>query len=143
MFLLRNDYDRSIDFYREIVERFPQGKLAPYAHWKVAWLNLRQGRADVARKGFEEQIAIYPASQQVPAAVYWRARLAEEEQNPPKARVYYQKLSQRFRNYYYAELARERLAELKHARRAGRRSRAGKNSAHPTDLGVHAGRAPG
>ncbi len=115
VFLLRDDYDRSIDFYREIVERFPQGKLAAYAHWKVAWLNLRQGRADVARKGFEEQIAIYPASQQVPAAVYWRARLAEEEQNSPKARVYYQKLSQRFRNYYYAELARERLAEMKHA----------------------------
>lgn len=115
MFLLRNDCDRAIDFYREIVERFPQGKLAPYAHWKVAWLSLRQGRADDARKGFEEQIALYPASQQVPAAVYWRARLAEEEQNPPKARGYYQKLSQRFRNYYYAELARERLRDLKHA----------------------------
>jgi soluble lytic murein transglycosylase len=113
MFLLRNDYDRAIDFYREIVERFPQGKLASYAHWKVAWLSLRQGRADVARKGFEEQIAMYPASQQVPAAVYWRARLAEEEQNPPKARVYYQKLSQRFRNYYYADLARQRLEDLK------------------------------
>jgi soluble lytic murein transglycosylase len=113
MFLLRNDYDRSIDFYREIVERFPQGKLAPYAHWKVAWLNLRQGRADVARKGFEDQIVMFPGSQQVPAAVYWRARLAEEEQNPPKARVYYQKLSQRFRNYYYAELARQRLNDLK------------------------------
>ncbi len=115
MFLLRNDYDRAIDFYREIGERFPQGKLAPYAHWKVAWLNLRQGRADAARKGFEEQIALYPGSQQVPAAVYWRARLAEEEQNPPKARVYYQKLSQRFRNYYYADLARVRLLDLKQA----------------------------
>jgi soluble lytic murein transglycosylase len=115
MFLLRNDYDRSIDFYREMVERFPQGKLAPYAHWKVAWLNLRQGRADAARRGFEEQIALYPGSQQVPAAVYWRARLAEEEQDSPKARVYYQKLSQRFRNYYYAELARQRLQDLKRA----------------------------
>ncbi len=114
MFLLRNDYDRAIDCYREIVERFPQGKQASYAHWKVAWLNLRQGRADAARKGFEEQIALYPTSPQVPAAVYWRARLAEEEQNSPKARVFYQKLSQRFRNYYYAELARERLQDLKH-----------------------------
>ncbi len=114
MFLLHNDYDRAIDFYREIVERFPQGRFAAYAHWKVAWLNLRQGRSAQARKGFEEQIALYPQSQQVPAAVYWRARLAEEEQNSPKARTYYQKLSQRFRNYYYAELARERLQDLKH-----------------------------
>ncbi len=115
MYLLRNDYDRSIDFYREIVERFPQSKVAPYAHWKVAWLNLRQGRVDAAGRGFEEQIALYPASQQVPAAVYWRARLAEEQQNASKARTYYQKLAQRFCNYYYADLARQRLRDLSHS----------------------------
>ncbi|MGI9102331.1 MAG: transglycosylase SLT domain-containing protein [Terriglobales bacterium] len=113
MFLLRSEYDRAIDSYREIVERFPQGKLAPYAHWKVAWLNLRQARVEEARKGFEEQIARYPGSPQVPAAVYWRARLAEEEQNSQKARSYYVKLSQRFRNYYYADLARQRLQGIR------------------------------
>jgi peptidoglycan lytic transglycosylase len=113
MFLLRNDYDRAIDFYREIVERFPQGKLAPYANWKVAWLNLRQQRPDAARKGFEDQIARYPSSPQISAALYWRGRLAEEENNPSRARVYYRKLSERFSNYYYAELARQRLQQWK------------------------------
>lgn len=113
MYLLRNDYDRAIDSYRELRERFPQGKLAPYAHWKVAWLSLRQGRLDEARRGFEEQISLYATSAQVPAAMYWRARLAEEdERNPAKARLYYAKLDVRFRNYYYAELARTRLDSL-------------------------------
>ena len=112
MYLLRNDYDRAIDFYREIHERFPQGRYGAYAHWKVAWLSLREGRNDEARTRFEEQIALYPSSLQVPAAMYWRGRLAEEEQDLVKAQLYYQRLSQRFRNYYYADLARNRLAAL-------------------------------
>ncbi len=112
MYLLKPDYDKSIDFFREIEERFPKGDLAAYSHWKVAWLSLRQGRNKEAEKGFEDQIALYPASPQVSAALYWRARLAEEENDPGTARAYYLKISERFRNYYYGVLARERLANL-------------------------------
>lgn len=110
VFLLRNDYDRALDFYREIRERFPQGRFGAYANWKVAWLSLRQNRTEDARKGFEQQLAQYPQSAQIPAAMYWRGRLAEEsEKDPVKARAYYSKLAERFRNYYYADLARQRL----------------------------------
>lgn len=113
MFLLKRDYDRAIDAYRELEQRFPEGSRVSYAHWKVAWLSLRQGRNDAAKQGFEQQIALYPGSGEVPAALYWRARLAEEDNEPAKARAYYQKLSDRFRNFYYAELARQRLRVLK------------------------------
>src|SRR5262249_52274802 len=61
---------------------------------------------------FEQQIALYPTSNEVPAALYWRGRLAEESGEAGKARAYYQKISERFRNYYYAELARQRLKGL-------------------------------
>ena len=112
IYLLRKDVDRAIDSYRETQQRFPNGARASYAHWKVAWLSLRQGRNAEARDAFEQQIALYPSSAEVPAALYWRARLAEEENDPATARAYYQKLSQRFRNYYYGEEARQRLAKL-------------------------------
>ncbi|MBS1853137.1 MAG: transglycosylase SLT domain-containing protein [Acidobacteria bacterium] len=112
IFLLRKEYDPAIDAYRELQQRFPNGGRASYAHWKVAWLSLRQGRTAEARQGFEQQIALYPASAQVAAALYWRGRLAEEEQQPGLARAYYTKVSQRFRNYYYGDLARQRLAKL-------------------------------
>jgi soluble lytic murein transglycosylase len=112
MYLLRRDYDHAIDAYRELQQRFPNGARASYAHWKVAWLSLRQGRNDEAKQEFEQQIALYPASNEVPAALYWRARLAEEDNEAAKARAYYQKVSDRFRNYYYAELARQRLKVL-------------------------------
>ena len=112
MYLLKRDYDHAIDYFRELQQRFPKGGRASSAHWKAEWLTFRQGRTDDARKGFEEQIALYPDSAEIPAALYWRARLAEEEGNPAMARAFYQKLSDRFRNYYYAELGRQRLKAL-------------------------------
>ena len=113
IYLLKPDYDHAIDFYRELQQRFPAGSRAAYAHWKVAWLSLRQGRNTEAKQEFEQQIALYPSSSEAPAALYWRGRLAEEDNDAPTARVYYQKVSTRFQNYYYGEMARRRLAKVK------------------------------
>jgi soluble lytic murein transglycosylase len=113
IYLLRRDYDKAIDSFRELQQRFPQGGRASYAHWKAAWLTLRQGRNEQAKKDFEDQIALYPTSSEVPAALYWRGRLAEEDNDFVMARAFYVKLSQRYRNYYYGEQARERIAKLK------------------------------
>ena len=113
LYLLKPDYDRAIDAYQELQERFPHGSRASYAHWKVAWLSLRQGREAEAKNRFEQQIALYPSSAEIPAALYWRGRLAEEDGEPAEASAYYKKLSDRFRNYYYGELARQRLRKLK------------------------------
>jgi soluble lytic murein transglycosylase len=116
MYLLKRDYDRAIDYFRELQQRFPHGARASYAHWKASWLSFRQGRTDVARQGFENQLALYPDSGEVPAALYWRARIAEEDGNPAMARAFYQKLSDRFHNYYYAEFGRQRMKALQVAR---------------------------
>ncbi len=72
IYLLRRDYDKAIDSYRELQQRFPDAGRAAYAHWKVAWLTLRQGRNAEAKA-----------------------------------------------DYYYGELARQRLQQLKNAENAG------------------------
>ncbi len=110
--LVHHEYDQALDAFRELQQRFPKGARASYAHWKAAWLTLRFGRNEEAKKQFDEQIGMYPGGNETSAALYWRARLAEEDNQPGLARAYYQKLSDRFRNYYYAELARERLQKL-------------------------------
>jgi peptidoglycan lytic transglycosylase len=110
--LVHHEYDQALDAFRELQQRFPKGAKASYAHWKAAWLTLRMGRNDDAKKLFDEQIATYPGGNEANAAIYWRARLAEEDNDSAMARAFYQKLSDRYRNYYYACLARERLQKL-------------------------------
>ncbi len=110
--LVHHEYDQALDAFREIQQRFPTGAKASYAHWKAAWLTLRQGRNQDAEKAFEEQISLYPTGAETSSALYWRARLAEEDNQPLMARAYYQKLSDRYRNFYYAELGRQRMKHL-------------------------------
>lgn len=112
MYLLRKDYDRALDYYREIHQRFPNGNKAAYAHWKCAWLTYMQRRNDEAKKYFEEQIEFYPGTNEVSNAMYWRGRMAEDDREFGLARAYYQKLTERYRNYYYGVLARRRLMTL-------------------------------
>lgn len=110
--LVHHEYDQALDSFRELQQRFPGGSRASYAHWKAAWLTFRLGRKEEAKKLFEEQIAVYPGGNEANAALYWRGRLAEEDNQPAMARAFYEKLSERYRNYYYAELGRDRMKQL-------------------------------
>ena len=112
MYLLEKNYDRAIDMFREMQQRFQSSPRASYSHWKAAWLTYRQGRREDAKRDFENQVAWYPDHPEVPAALYWRARIAEDEQDYGLARAWYTKLGNRFHNYYYGYLGRERLAAL-------------------------------
>lgn len=109
MYLLRPDYKNAIEYYSAQFKLFPEGKYSPYSHWKAAWLNLRAGNKDEAERLMEEQVAMYPSGQEVPPALYWRARLAEEDGDLDRAGEYYTFILRRFTHYYYADLARERL----------------------------------
>jgi soluble lytic murein transglycosylase len=110
--LVHHERDQALESFRELQQRFPNGSKAAYAHWKVTWLTLRDGRKDEAKRLLEEQIALYPASNEAPNALYWRARLAEEDGQPAMARAFYEKLNDRYRNYYYAVLGRARMNAL-------------------------------
>ena len=109
MYLLRPDYKNAIEYYSAQFKLFPEGKYSPYSHWKAAWLNLRIGNKDEAKRLMEEQVKLYPTGQEIPPALYWRARLAEEDGDYDRAGEYYAFILRRFTHYYYADLARERL----------------------------------
>lgn len=109
MYMLRPDYNNAIEYYGAQYKLFPEGRFSPYSHWKAAWMNLRAGNRAEAERLMEEQIAMYPAGQEVPPALYWRARLAEEDGDRDRAGEYYTFILRRFSHYYYADLARERL----------------------------------
>lgn len=112
MYLLKRDYDKAIDNYRELATRFPSSPRASYTHWKAAWLDYRQGRKDQAKQAFIEQVQNWPNGAEVPAALYWRGRIAEDEKDIGTARTWYAKVADRYRNYYYGFLARQRLSAI-------------------------------
>lgn len=112
MYLLKRDFEHAEASYREAAQLFPKGARASYTHWKAAWLSYRLNRLDDARRDFTAQVADYPSGTEVPAALYWRARIAEREGDTALARAWYTKCGQRFKNYYYGVLSRERVAAL-------------------------------
>ncbi len=108
-YLIRKDYEKAQSYFHELAERFAGGTRASSAHWKAAWLLWRTGNGVDARREFERQIQLFPEGGEAPAAMYWRGRAAEEDGDLGRARAYYEKLSHRYLNFYYAVLARERL----------------------------------
>lgn len=112
MYMLRNENEPAARFYAEIYQQQRNGRFSPYAHWKTAWLTYRMGKRDEAARLFDEQLEFYPSSLEAPAALYWRARIAEDTGNKGLACAYYRKLSENYRHYYYANLGRDRLARL-------------------------------
>lgn len=113
MYLLLHDSTQAIYHYALLVKMFPKSTYAPSAHWRTAWLNYRMRHYPEAARLMDEQIRQYPGGQEIPSALYWRARIFEdEEHNQPQAALYYKALAQTYTNYFYAGLARQRLAVL-------------------------------
>jgi len=113
MYLIRQDDTKAIDDYLALVQHFPNSTYAPNSHWHAAWLCYRQRRYPDAARLMDEQITQYPAGNQIPGALYWRARLYEDvEHNYGQALNYYNQLNTSYVNTYYAILARERIAQL-------------------------------
>jgi soluble lytic murein transglycosylase len=113
MYLLRKDYPQAITYYSALSERFPTHRYAPSSHWKAAWLNYRLGNYSQAALLMDKQISQYAGGKEIPAALYWRGRIySEQEHQPALAAAYYQAVSKAFEHYYYAQIARDRLAEM-------------------------------
>jgi len=113
MYLLKHDAAQAIYHYTKLVGMFPNSLYAPSAHWRAAWLNYRTRNYPEAARLMDEQIERYTAGIEAPSALYWRGRIYEdEEHNFAQAVNYYKALSGAYTDYYYGELARQRLAVL-------------------------------
>ena len=123
MYLLRKDYPNAIRYYVDLSTRFPKSCESPHSgpcsnyspsvHWRAAWLNYRLGNYAEAARMMDDQLRQYPGGQEIPATLYWRARLyADQDHDPAMAAKYYRTLSRVYLHYYYADLARQRLVQM-------------------------------
>jgi len=113
MYLLRKDYPRAVTYYTELAQTFPQNTNAAAAHWRAGWWSYRQGLYPQAAQIFEDQIREYPGAKETVSALYWRARLYEQQDHQPGlAAAHYRTLIKTYSHYFYAQMARERLVAL-------------------------------
>jgi soluble lytic murein transglycosylase len=113
MYLLTHDSEQAIYHYQLLVDRFPNSIYAPSAHWRVAWMDYRQRRYPDAARLMDEQVTRYGAGIEAPNALYWRGRIYEDQAHDfAQAANYYRALAANYANYYYAYLAKQRLAVL-------------------------------
>jgi len=113
MYLLRHDYAPAVEYYSTLATRFPESKNAAAAHWRAGWLSYRQGLFADAARLFDEQIRLYPAAKETVSALYWRGRMYEtQDKKPEKAAANYRAIVRAYQHYFYAQMARQRLAAL-------------------------------
>ena len=105
------DLGRAVQFYRRLLDNFPDGQDRALAHWRVAWQAYRERRPETAAL-LEEHLRKYPASPHLSDALYWLGRTAERAGNPDLARAYFGKLRDRYPQSYFGEQAATRLRAL-------------------------------
>jgi soluble lytic murein transglycosylase len=116
MYLLRREYAQAVEYYSTLATRFPSSKNAAAAHWRAGWLSYRQGLYGDAARLFDEQIRLYPAATETVSALYWRGRLYEtQDHKPAQAAANYRTIVRAYQRFFYAQMARQRLAALGNA----------------------------
>ncbi|MSV34189.1 MAG: tetratricopeptide repeat protein [Bryobacterales bacterium] len=110
-YLVENQVDAYEPVYRACYESFPKEPHAAGCHWKVTWAHYLR-RQDDAGDLLREHLRMFPNSDESSAALYFLGRLAANAGDAASARDYYSEIVREYPNYFYATVARERLAEL-------------------------------
>jgi soluble lytic murein transglycosylase len=113
MYMLRRDYATAVPYYSYLATHFPSSKDAAAAHWRAGWLSYREGQFSDAARLFDEQIKLYPTATETAAALYWRGRLFESQDRKTELAIAnYRAVSRTYQHFFYAQMARQRLAAL-------------------------------
>ncbi len=111
-YLLTQDRAKYVPLYQAAAESFPGDSSAALCQWRVvwaAWLDHSPKRVELLK----QQIEKFPADTHVSDAMFFLGRAAEQDSDLAAARTYYEQLNLHFPHYYYAGLARTKLAEPK------------------------------
>lgn len=107
---VRGENTRAILYYQQYRLAFPDSPAAAAAHWRFAWAVY--GNGDAAAKLFEDYITRLASSPFHSRALYWRARLALEEEQEALAKHLFTKAVANAPRDYLAQQAQEYLARF-------------------------------
>ena len=108
-YIQQNDDEKADALFREMYERFPAGRYADRAAWKIGWRAFRGGIYADTVWAFESGAATFPRSDYRPAWLYWSARAHEAMNEKTAADARYTLTVTDYLNTYYGRLALKRL----------------------------------
>jgi len=109
-YILVDEDDAALDVFREIVQRYPKGRHAERASWKLGWAAYRDKRDAETIEVFEAAAINAPRSDYRPAWIYWAGRAHERLGHKSLALQRYEVAAYDYLNSYYGRLSARRLS---------------------------------
>jgi soluble lytic murein transglycosylase len=110
-FIKIDEDERADAVFREMLERFPDGRYAPRAAWKSGWWACRHGRYDDTVRLFEQAAARFPRSDYRSSWLYWSARAHDRAGRRDAAHNRFALVVTDYANSYYGRLAADILRQ--------------------------------
>jgi soluble lytic murein transglycosylase len=114
--ILQNEDDKADEVFRELYDRYPTGRYAERAAWKIGWAAYKAGRYAETTGIFEKAAADFPRSDYRPPWLYWSARAHEALKERALAEARYTLAATDYLNSYYGRLAVKHLDAAPHRR---------------------------
>jgi soluble lytic murein transglycosylase len=108
-YIIVNDDAEADRVFREVYRRFPEGRYADRAAWKIGWWAYKNGQFAQTAELFEAAAAAYPRADYRPAWLYWAARARDQMGERQIANARYQIVASDYLNSYYGRLASDVL----------------------------------
>jgi soluble lytic murein transglycosylase-like protein/TolA-binding protein len=108
-YILRDEDDSAMELFQEYLKRFPTGRYAQRASWKLGWVRYRQGEYQAAIAIFEQAAAHFPRSDFRPPYLYWTGRAYDHLDQADRANARYALVTIDYLNSYYGRLAEAQL----------------------------------
>ena len=110
------DDDEEADrVFRELATRFPRGRYADRAAWKIGWHAYKKGQFTETAVTFEAAAATFPRADYRPSWLYWAARSRDQLGNKAAASALYRIVAGDYLNSYYGRLASRALTARREA----------------------------
>ncbi len=103
--VMQSEDDKADEVFRELYEKFPTGRYAERAAWKIGWAAYKSGRYADTTRVFEQAAADFSRSDYRPMWLYWSARAHDALKEKALAGARYTLVATDYLNSYYGRLA--------------------------------------
>jgi soluble lytic murein transglycosylase len=108
-YIIDDQDERAAETFRDLYARYPNGRRAERAAWRIGWWDYRERQYSEASRVLAEAAARFPRSDYRPAYLYWAARAQELAGDRLSAEATYRGVVADYQNSYFGRLAARRL----------------------------------